>query len=180
MVVVDNFIPVKFQQELEDLLLGVSFPWKYAPNTYGSDNNVMKNSNISETPQFVHLLFNYPNYISEFFSLIRPLLYFTELNYTEIMRMKANFLYKNQNFIKGTYHTPHIDSPKDGNEYKTILYYVNDSDGDTVFFDSTGNINKCFSPKRGRAIIFDSTLYHASTSPVISDKRIVINTVLKL
>jgi len=178
MVIIDDFIPKSFQQDLEDLFLGLSFPWKYTPNTYGSTSATSKNM-IKETPQFVHLLFNNPTYVSEFFPYVRPLLYFSELEYKEIMRMKVNYLHKDENFTQQNYHTPHRDSSKD-EECKTILYYVNDSDGDTVFLDSNDKIIKRISPKKGRALIFDSSLYHASTSPTKSDNRIVINTVLKL
>ena len=64
----------------------------------------------------------------------------------------------------------------------TAIYYVNDSDGDTLIFenDYTGEdpgplrILKRVTPKAGTLIIFPSKLYHASSSPT-KGKRSVIN-----
>ena len=47
---------------------------------------------------------------------------------------------------------------------KVILYYVNDSDGDTLFFDNKDKLNiiKRVSPKKGRVVHFDNNKLHAS------------------
>ena len=68
---------------------------------------------------------------------------------------------------------------------KTLLYYVNDSDGETFFYDKhftgepLGLINKTMSvkPKKGRAIIFDSNHLHAGSCPQESKFRMVLNCV---
>jgi ectoine hydroxylase-related dioxygenase (phytanoyl-CoA dioxygenase family) len=46
-----------------------------------------------------------------------------------------------------------------------VFYYVNDADGDTVFFDQNHQVMKSVSPKKGRLIIFDGTLYHGGGIP---------------
>jgi hypothetical protein len=51
------------------------------------------------------------------------------------------------------------------------VYYVNDSDGDTIFKDSKEKIT----PKANRLIIFDGSLLHTGSSPKNSKTRILLN-----
>lgn len=79
---------------------------------------------------------------------------------------------------------PHIDSDK---PHWVFLYYVNDSDGDTVLFEKLSPWNTTvvygevshketqrITPKQGSCIIFDGSIYHASSSPT-KNKRCVVN-----
>ena len=68
---------------------------------------------------------------------------------------------------------PHVDYEEQG--ITTALYYVNDSDGDTVFFDDTYNIVQRIKPEKGKGVIFDNLIYHASTCPQVHNTRMVIN-----
>jgi len=56
---------------------------------------------------------------------------------------------------------------------------VIDSDGDTLFFNKEGDIINRVSPKKGRCVIFDGDILHASQNPIKSKDRIVINIDLK-
>ena len=59
--------------------------------------------------------------------------------------------------------TPHI----------ACVYYVNDSDGDTFIYDNESKSQR-ISPKKNRAVVFDGSLYHASSLPT-KNKRVIIN-----
>ena len=73
--------------------------------------------------------------------------------------------------IKTTeYDSPHIDMEMG---HTVCLYYVNNTDGDTFFFNGK-NIIKRVSPKKGRCVLFDGKIFHASSKPT-KEKRIVIN-----
>lgn len=95
----------------------------------------------------------------------------------EIIRIKSNVLLKRDN---NGYHSPHVDQDTD---HKVFLYYVNDADGDTVFFNQFWNgkdphpltEDVRVSPKMGRGVVFDGLQYHCSTSPTKSNYRCVIN-----
>lgn len=63
---------------------------------------------------------------------------------------------------KLTHYAPHVDFPF---QHTVVLYYVNDADGDTVFFDKNNQIVKSVSPKRGRVVVFDGLLYHGGGIP---------------
>lgn len=195
--VFDNFLPERYLCEIQQMLSSNNFPWYYSPHT--SDNNgnygVVSNSNVNETPQFVHL-FYYDNEqkVSSAYDTIYPSIVCLESklskSFNSPLRIKANMLLKSENYKRGNYHTPHIDyvDPNgDHNQYETFLFYVFDSDGDTVVFNE--KVEHQFStelteftrikPKANRGILFDSNQYHASSPPISSDRRIVINYVFK-
>ena len=91
-------------------------------------------------------------------------------------------------------HGPHIDSHK---PHQTGLLYLNDSDGDTYFYDNyydpsldeglsqfdyykkfvKDNLkeDQSVTPKANRLALFDGYQYHASSSPVNTQFRIVMN-----
>lgn len=68
----------------------------------------------------------------------------------------------------------HIDIPLD---HYACVYYLNDSDGDTIVYDQTmdnteaGSKNveliehKRVTPKKGRVVLFDGKRYHCSSQP---------------
>jgi len=60
------------------------------------------------------------------------------------------------------HYSPHVDLPFD---HLVVLYYVNDADGDTVFFNEKNEIIKSVSPKRGRVVAFDGSIYHGGGVP---------------
>lgn len=86
------------------------------------------------------------------------------------------------------FHNPHVDSEE---PHGVALYYVNESDGDTVVFKETiadlpipesaehanaGRFTelKRITPRRGKMAYFDGKHYHASMHPMQHASRIVI------
>ena len=89
----------------------------------------------------------------------------------------------------------HIDREQ---EHISIVYYVNDTDGDTHIYDTdletmSGwnyivrdkkfehfTLNKRISPKKGRVVIFNGLLPHHSSYPTLQDRYVInFNTVIK-
>jgi ectoine hydroxylase-related dioxygenase (phytanoyl-CoA dioxygenase family) len=73
---------------------------------------------------------------------------------------------------------PHIDLQYDNGDpvdHKVLLYYINDSDGPTYFFNEACELQDTVYPKPGRAIIFDGSNIHAASNPVKHPFRMVIN-----
>jgi len=63
---------------------------------------------------------------------------------------------------------------------------VNDSDGDTYLFNEFGpkesneiTTRTRISPSKGTLVVFDARRFHASSSPVNNDVRIIMNIVFK-
>jgi hypothetical protein len=109
----------------------------------------------------------------------------------EMGRIKSNLLMPQSGPVM---QQPHVDGMEmiDGKPSSmgkiTLLYYVNDSDGDTVLYDKyylgekIGLVKKyqTISPKKGRAVLFDSNQLHAASCPSVGPYRMVMNCVLKI
>ena len=105
----------------------------------------------------------------------------------QFIRSKANMLtpHPNQTYNNETcFHYPHIDFY---NTHHVVVYYVNDSDGDTIIFNEKWNpsddnggvvpltIKQRISPKRGRIVYFDGLHYHTSQNPINTSERVILN-----
>lgn len=69
------------------------------------------------------------------------------------------------------YNNPHTDMSY---PHYVVLYYVNDADGDTVFFDNNNNIITNVTPKKGRVVFFNGSVLHSGGVPK-SGPRCVVN-----
>jgi hypothetical protein len=87
-----------------------------------------------------------------------------------ILRIKANLMTKQDSNIEESKHTD-----CEFENYKSLLFYLNDSDGDTLFLDTKTKV----SPKENRAVLFDSKLNHTSTAPINHKRRVVLNFVVE-
>ena len=123
---------------LYDLMTDKNFDWYYNDNTLGS-NFESSTSNIEDSSQFVHVFFNkYRNVNQDAYAeKAMMLLPYIEKNLgvkvKGINRIKGNMLLNKTNWSAEKYHPPHYD--EETNNFMSVLYYVNDSDGDTLIFD---------------------------------------------
>ena len=89
------------------------------------------------------------------------------------MKRFVNVLLKNTK-LKNNHNTPHKDFEDPYVDHNVLLYYVNDSDGDTHFFKEN-KIVKSVSPKANRLVVFDGNILHTGCHPCKAHTRIVIN-----
>jgi hypothetical protein len=183
--VYDNIVPEFVQDEILKGISTTNFPWYYYPlSVSNKDITVLPAPGVDYHEQFVHGVVweNRPTN-PDTYSLIRPLWLFfqsaTGIEIKDLIRIKINLLVNKQE-LAGRYNVPHTDH--EDPEVKTLLYYVNDSDGDTVLFDQVwpekhSNFTKLttISPKKGRMIYFDAVRWHASSNPVNTKARMIIN-----
>lgn len=196
-VVLDNVIPQEMADKLETTVTGDQFPWYLLRDiqtyklTDESNHRVVNDENTINTLQLGHGVFNKEDIGQEINSNM-----YAEVTaicdyccqkldvYPHYIRQKLNMLGQNSSIKEGKYNTPHIDN-KFWNSY-SMIYYVNDSDGDTVIFNEVSDeentkkpekltIKKTITPKKNRAVLFRGNYFHTSTNPTINDKRIVIN-----
>ena len=194
-LIIDDFIPEPFQKSINDLLVSPEFTWtffNYSVSQFNLDEYFYTNEPVKEHIQLRHGFAKDDKITSENYKYIEPLKLLFESHMrskvTYIQRIKSNLLISQ----KGPYlQPPHVDvmDMLNGNTdclgYKTLLYYVNDSDGDTTFYNEyftgepVGLLTKQqqISPKRGRAVIFDSNQIHSGSCPSVNDTRMVINCV---
>lgn len=180
----DDFLSTAEIDEIKDFLLNPNTPWIYSEQTNSLEEGIaVANSKLVKASGqfFYHILGNGQPPIVGNEIFINAIKKFNDKNglLTYIItRIKANKVMRDQD-SEGRHHLPHVDS---GQKHLVFLYYVNDSDGDTVIFDKKFgdnlddmNIVRRISPKAGAAIVFDGSMYHASSSPSVSEYRCVVN-----
>ena len=176
-IIVDDIIPVVEQEAIKNHMLSRLFPWFYTPNITNANSNLF-------IPAFSHVfkemgLENSSMYTKlEHIGKIGAAKY--DLSFDDVYHVRS-FLQTPRNV--SNVNLLHTDIAQ---EHVVVLYYVLDSDGDTVIVDKkfTGieedlNIEDCniihsITPKQGRAIIFNGNQYHASSTPT-NGVRCVIN-----
>jgi hypothetical protein len=181
----EDFVPPSYAKILEDMICrSGEFLWQYnaSTNDLKAPEIMNKNEQSYESDQFVHALYQEGARRSAFFDIVFPMFYFLEektgVALATVERMKANLLVQKP-VGPDSYNTPHIDIPTP--PMKSLLYYVKDSDGDTFIFNETYadkkplTVRKRVSPRRGKAVLFDSNIWHASSNPRENATRVVLN-----
>jgi hypothetical protein len=187
MEIVDNFINPVLQNQIENTILSDKIIWIYSKSGT-TDYNYFIDSNTTDSPQFVHHIYNdidkqpLPHDIQIILYCMED--YFDRSFYDRLVRIKVNMLIKNPTYPIDNYHIPHSDYGTEDSE--SAIYYVNDSDGDTFLFNELASskpanvtLKKRISPTKGRLMLFNSSYLHASSSPIISNERVVINFLFK-
>jgi hypothetical protein len=177
MIIDENFIDEKKQKYLYDVLVGKNFPWSYAKETLTNGINANKNE-YEDFSFFTHCFYFENDHESEyshlFFNVFKNFIEKHRIVVKNILQGRCNITFnRNKDMIS----PPHHDFPF---EHKIFLYYVNDSDGDTLLYKNfnNGKISEELtrvSPKMGKGILFDGKTAHSVQSPIKNDHRIVIN-----
>lgn len=190
--VLDDFLPKEYVDNLENLFLYhkegcvSEINWHYNGWTVDQTdfyyNEMKNNKNLKDTFQFTHNFFSNNKIQSTHFKKIIKILEDSKIKYSQIERIKANFTTNINKFKKSDLIVPHTDTnDEQKGVYVSMVYYVHNTDGDTLFFSNDRKkLIKKISPKKGRAVIFFSDQVHSFQNPIKSDKRIVINFVVKL
>lgn len=184
MVEIDNFIPQFYQDSIFNTLLESNIDWRYVDGVAGTTTNV-KTPGIKmskDQTAFYHVAFRDGKPESHLFYALRPMIYaledYLKRPLSDLSRIRIGLTKPSR--YPG-YHAPHVDFYA---RHKSLLYYVNDSDGDTVFYNekyqgdtslSKFTVQKKVSPKKGKAILFDGDHYHSSGIPKNTLRRVVIN-----
>ena len=194
--VIDNYLPKEYVDDIEKLFLkpeehsSSEINWYYNDYTASKDADYLKrikdNKHFFDSYQFTHIFYNMGEKNSSYFDKIIKILEDTKINWKSIERIKANFTTNLTNRKPGDIVVPHQDIKPNSDYYKnkkaiSMIYYVHDTDGDTVFYDNEcKKITKKVKPKKGRVVIFDSLIFHSYMRPVKSDKRVVINFIVNV
>jgi hypothetical protein len=180
MLIIDNFLPKQIEEEIKNTLYGRNFPWYFLDDvTYAGGNQ--------QRPAASHLFLEDSKINSEFFNGIKIIpehaSKISQISYKSII-LARSFLQYPLSINSAELDSFHIDQLCD---HTVFLYYVNDSDGDTIIIDkrfngvdeenvtlSGNNIIKRIPPKQGRIVIFDGAHYHTAEQPK-NNMRCVIN-----
>ena len=170
--IIDNVLPTSLADAIEKTILAKNFPWYFLNDiTWESTDR----GDVS-VPGHQHIYFDTAQgVVSGFFGHFHsiPMIIFDKIGYKKspvLLRAKSFMqlpLIREEKYLHNNRHvdfdTPHI----------ACVYYVNDSDGDTFIYDNESKSQR-ISPKKNRAVVFDGSLYHASSLPT-KNKRVIIN-----
>ena len=176
---IKNLLSKEKADIIERDLLGHHWTWHWNESTLKQNElDEFKTKNTVDTGQFIHRVYwndEKQGGQSNFYEGFKKV--FDAVNYENAIRIKCN-LNLNKTGYKKTSHQPiHRDSPLE--DYKSLIYYINDSDGDTILFDNNLKEIKRVKPKKNTALLFDSNILHCGCSPIKSHTRGVINFIFK-
>jgi hypothetical protein len=183
--ILNNLTSTANVQYLEQCLL--NHPWYYLKDTaYNQFEKIDK----PYEPSWVHFLYNNEESLSDLKPLAESILITAldrlNLPFSKLIRIRAGLTTRTPYPVV---HSPHVDWD---NQHMTAVYYVNDADGDTVFYKETRDekldinsyewsknkkftIDQTITPSADRMVIFNGLTYHSSTTPCCVDHRLVIN-----
>lgn len=183
-------VSTKLSDYIESKILSNNdISWQFSTETssYTKDNSSFITEDTLDSFQFEHFIVSSKNGVLDpllLSEVISPLVNEYQKNYsnfpnlTNVSRAKINILTQN-NLSDNKYNIPHID---DDIEHFVMVYYVNDSDGDTYIFNETYDktkkeltIYQRIKPKKGKFLVFDGKYFHSSSNPQKSTIRSVIN-----
>jgi hypothetical protein len=183
-LIFDNILSNEHQDNTEKIFFDKKFPWYLTPNLKTVDDTLIKKyknkKNIIDYMQFVHTFYDYfqgetsinsPKY-NVVLDILKEFMNNVKIDKFRLMRAKANLTTQHKKNNKNIYNSPHIDVNEN---HLVLIYYVNDSDGDTILFDKKLKIFKKISPKKGRFLLFDGSILHTGQHPIKNDIRVLIN-----
>jgi hypothetical protein len=173
-----NFLNPAYSDYLEDLINNGTLPLFLSGATYLNENNINdpRIKNEKESCQLCHGFWQDGVVRSNFWAHVEPIVYnfmaVTNVTKAEnLSRCKLNFNYRDTSYAKDEHFPIHVDKQTG----ITAIYYVNDSDGDTLFFNDDKEIIYSFTPKKGALVYFPSHVLHAGKPPKLNSYRAVIN-----
>ena len=189
--VFDNIIDLDLQEEIKNVLVSdyvyynQPFPWYYVDDITVSFDD----PNSQRRPGFTHEYVKYEGkekstgqQLSRFHNLLLPILKNACLK-MEIKDINVllgrSFLQLPLNLKNRDVDTPHRDI-YDRDNFFVVLYYVCDSDGDTIIYNErkeskTYTVKQKVTPKQGRVVLFDGGLMHTAEQPINSNVRCIVN-----
>lgn len=198
-LLIDNIVPLSFQNSILNKIQGINhFPWFLLhrighPDFYGMnvDSNYL-DSNITDDAGFFHMAYD-GEVTSPYYDFFNTILEFfsdkTKITVHKLLRIRLRYTHRVKEHNSLKYAAPHVDFNRHA-PYYTLVYYVDDSDGDTIIFDKIFNQNTehynpiiekplpellRIKPKKGSAVFFNGHRYHSGNFPINYSSRIVIN-----
>ena len=194
--IIENILPRPLHLKLEYEVQRRDFPYYYFPEMVynGKLSDASENICFEGEPSngMSHLVLdqetgNNSNYVDSCCDILKFLIDALPYKNLEMIptRIKFNLTFPNGNGNKHGY--PHVDPlpPHDESEeydHWIFLYYINNSDGDTIIFNETTDevfekptIRCKYTPKENTALFFKGNIYHAASNPIKTKARFNIN-----
>ena len=182
-LVIDDFVSLEYQEKIKQELLGINnnFPWFHTEDVTDA-GELTSQHRPALAHQYVNLNDDDVSEIESIFHhLFTPLLskacQHLKMPQTEVIQGRSFLQFPLRNIDTSVVDTPHIDLDE-GEEHIVVLYYVIDSDGDTVIYNErtkslTYTEKQRVTPKQGRVVIFEGGQYHTAEQPTKGTRCIV-------
>ena len=191
--VIDDFIELEYQEDIRSILLagyqylGKDFPWYYIEDvTADGDADSQHRAALGHE----YIIFDEGQSIEDqkateeidhfhylFLAMLKHVCVRMNIKKINVLQGRS-FLQFPLNLKDKTVDTPHVDLQQ---EHLVALYYVCDSDGDTIIYnerhepaDKVYTVKQRVTPKQGRMVLFDGSLYHTAEQPE-RNVRCVVN-----
>jgi hypothetical protein len=181
--VFDDIIDAKLQDDIQKTFLSLNFPWFFNPDVSYIKNDVQKR------PGFSHYFVSKngddnSDWHEPLIPIIKNSCKKIGYQYSKIHQGRAFFQLPLNIKDRHIVDSPHLDILDF--RHLVILYYVMDSDGDTIIYKNNyGDGKKVphiseliekqrITPKKGRVVIFDGYYWHTACQPE-NNLRCIIN-----
>lgn len=172
--VIDSIVPLDLQEEMLVMHTDNHFPWYFQSQT--SFHSFVDDGKTLDCFQLCHGSCYDNKKLSNVFDYTKKILDCTMYRDRPISRIKSNLTTNISNY-NNTLHQPiHVDS--DNKNFVSMLYYVNDNDGGTMFFNDDNELVEKIEAKKGRLVIFPSNIKHAGCNPINTQYKIIINYII--
>ncbi len=194
LILIKDVLPTAYWRDLHGVIAHPDFPWLYSPEVSVDikENPFKQNPEIVKSCGFTNTLY-FDGASSPHWDLIRPMIYIMShksgipalTKSVTTYRCKANLQTQLNNSTKDNYNMPHIDPAffeKEGDNW-IFLYYLDDADGETFIFNEVAEdgrpdkltIRKRITPKANTGVLFRDNIFHASSNPIYSRRRMNLN-----
>tara|TARA_Y100000004_G_C8748831_1_gene341485 strand:- start:43 stop:603 length:561 start_codon:yes stop_codon:yes gene_type:complete len=177
-LVFDNIIDSKSQKEIQDIVFN-KVKWTFVADVTNPQKNQQQRPGFLYNYMKENIVYKYHNDMIKILDAAC-----NKINFKRNDCLQGrSFLQLPLNLKDRRLDAPHIDANKD---HLVILYYVNDSDGDTVIYknkfiseDKTPKFDeleewKRVTPKSGRVVMFNGKHWHTAQQPE-HNVRCIIN-----
>ncbi len=173
--VFDNVLSENDFSCLQSVVMSQDFPWYYSRKT--REDEVVSNFYLYG---WLHMIFKEGRWHTHephlFINSINSVLTRAGENRFEVFRAR---LVMNTIAPQALINGAHVDSDM---PHRTALFYINDSDGDTILYDQflsgavgPKSVHQTITPVANRLVCFDGLRYHSGTLPTSTARRIVLN-----
>lgn len=187
---VRNFLPVNYLRDIQNYVTN-DLTWAYSSDTTYVNKLDIGMGDKHMSALIIPNLFANPE--QNKYSFLYPILYIMEEKFGVVMKRINRFKVNMTFCYSQSYTSPawHIDDVEPNS--RSMILYVNDSDGDTIIVNSKetkenfhiitdderaalSSMEKTVSKfEQNKAIIFDSNLYHYGELPKFHKNRVVMN-----
>jgi hypothetical protein len=182
--IIENIISKDLQDYLEKIAI-TEMPYFYYENISGYEGEIY-DTRFFRTGGFSHVAYRDGKSNSIYYEeqlglkhLVNDIAEKFNVKIKELLRIKLSITTPVPGYRSENFNGPHVDLPT---PHHVLLYYINDSDGDTIFFETPTDLSKedlkiirRITPKKGTCVLFDGSIYHTQSNPITSQLRVNMN-----